>query len=183
MHLQGFAVLSSGLVTLFSLASGAPAFAQARGQSEGQPSLIAQFGNWGVYSGVSKGQKVCFALAQPASSETKPANRPRDPAYLIVSTRPADNIKHELSVIIGYPFKANSEATLQISGAGKFPMQTQSDNAWIKNAAEEPQVMEAMRKGADVVVQGVSGRGTQTTDRFSLKGLSQALDRVAQECR
>jgi len=32
-------------------------------------------------------------------------------------------------------------------------------------------------------VTGESGRGTKSTDRYNLKGLSQALDRVAQECK
>jgi hypothetical protein len=40
-----------------------------------------------------------------------------------------------------------------------------------------------MRKGSEVTVRGESGRGTKTTDRFSLKGVAQALDRAAQECR
>jgi len=40
-----------------------------------------------------------------------------------------------------------------------------------------------MRHSADVVVKGVSAKGTETTDSFSLKGLSQALDRIAQECK
>ena len=34
-----------------------------------------------------------------------------------------------------------------------------------------------------MVVNGESGRGTKTTDSYSLKGLAQALDRVAQECK
>ena len=38
-------------------------------------------------------------------------------------------------------------------------------------------------KGADVTVKGESGRGTKTIDKFSLKGVVQALDRAAQECR
>jgi invasion protein IalB len=62
-------------------------------------------------------------------------------------------------------------------------MYTQNDGAWVKNAAEEARLVEAMRKGADVTVRGESGRGTKTTDVFSLKGISQALDRTAQECR
>ena len=61
-------------------------------------------------------------------------------------------------------------------------MYTQNDGAWVKNAAEEAQMVDAMRKGADLVIKGVSARGTKTTDTFSLKGISQALDRVAQEC-
>jgi hypothetical protein len=40
-----------------------------------------------------------------------------------------------------------------------------------------------MRKSADVVIKGMSAKGTETTDVFSLKGLSQALDRIAQDCR
>ena len=34
-----------------------------------------------------------------------------------------------------------------------------------------------------MIVTGESGRGTKSTDRYALKGLSQALDRVAQECK
>ncbi|MBN8965564.1 MAG: hypothetical protein J0H89_09345 [Rhizobiales bacterium] len=53
----------------------------------------------------------------------------------------------------------------------------------MKNAAEEGRLVEAMRKGADMVVKATTSRGTQTTDTFSLKGATQALDRAAQECK
>jgi hypothetical protein len=147
-----------------------------------QPTLLGQFGDWGAYTAVPGGRKVCFALAKPASSATNPPNRPRDPAFLFVSTRPSEKVRDEVSIIIGYPFRPNSDATVDV-GSASFGLYTQNDGAWIKNAAEEAKMVEAMRKGADAVVKGVSGRGTQTTDTFSLKGLAQALDRVAQECR
>jgi hypothetical protein len=91
-------------------------------------------------------------------------------------------VHNEVSVIIGYNFKPNSEATIEIGGA-KFAMYTQNDGAWIKNAAEESRMLDAMRRGADLVVRGVSARGTQTVDRYHLRGLSQAIDRAANECR
>src|SRR5262249_13141211 len=121
-------------------------------------------------------------IGKPHDSKTNPANRPRDPTYMFVSTRPAENVRNEVSVIIGYSFKPGSDASAEI-GSVKFPMYTQNDGAWIKNAAEEARMVEAMRKGADLVVTGTSARGTQTTDRYSLKGLAQALDRTSQECR
>jgi hypothetical protein len=99
-----------------------------------------------------------------------------------VSTRPSENVRNEISIVIGYPFKPNFEAAVDI-GAQKYAMYTQGDGAWIKNAAEEARMIEAMRKGADMVVTGESGRGTKSTDRYSLKGLAQALDRVAAECK
>jgi hypothetical protein len=40
-----------------------------------------------------------------------------------------------------------------------------------------------MRKGADLTVNGTSGRGTQSTDQYSLKGLAQALDKIEQDCK
>ena len=35
-------------------------------------------------------------------------------------------------------------------------MYTQNDGAWVKNAAEEAQMVETMRKGANMVVKSVS---------------------------
>ena len=147
-----------------------------------EPNLLGQFGTWGAYSAVPNGKKVCFALAKPSSSKTDPPNRPRDPAYAFVSTRPAEKVFNEVSIMIGYALKPGSESTLEVGGA-TYAMYTQGDGLWIKNAAEEERMVEAMRKSADVVIKGMSAKGTETTDVFSLKGLSQALDRIAQDCR
>jgi len=147
-----------------------------------EPTLIGQFGTWGAYTASPNGKKVCFALAKPSSSKTNPPNRPRDPAYAFVSTRPAEKVFNEVSVMIGYALKPGSESTMEVGGAS-YAMYTQGDGIWIKNAAEEERLVEAMRKSADVTVTGVSAKGTTTTDTFSLKGLSQALDRLAQDCR
>ncbi len=147
-----------------------------------EPTLIGQFGSWGAYSATPGGRKICFALAKPSSSKTNPPNRPRDPAYVFVSTRPAEKVSNEVSVSIGYQLKPGSEGSLEV-GSAKYAMYTQGDGLWIKNAAEEAQMVEALKRGADVTVKGVSAKGTETTDVFSLKGLAQALDRVLQDCR
>jgi Invasion associated locus B (IalB) protein len=156
-----------------------PAAAVAGGA---EPTLIGQFGPWGAYTATPNGKKVCFALAKPLSSKTNPPNRPRDPAYAFVSTRPAEKVINEVSVMIGYTLKPGSESTLEVGGA-TYAMYTQGDGLWIKNAAEEERMVDAMRKAPDAVIKGVSAKGTETTDTFSLKGLSQALDRLAQDCR
>jgi hypothetical protein len=147
-----------------------------------EPTLIGQFGTWGAYTATPNGKKVCFALAKPASSKTNPPNRPRDPAYVFVSTRPAEKVTNEVSIMIGYTLKPGSESTLEVGGAS-YAMYSQGDGLWIKNAAEEERMVDAMRKAADVTVKGVSAKGTETIDTFSLKGLAQALDRLAQDCR
>jgi invasion protein IalB len=165
-----------------------PATAQAQAKptaapaGDSQPTLLGQYGDWGAYTATPSGKKVCFTLAKPKTSTTNPPGRARDQAYVFISTRPAESVKNEISVIIGYPFKPSTDATAEV-GPTKFAMYTQSDGAWIKNTTEEARMIDAMRKGSDLTVHGTSGRGTQSVDQFSLKGLSEALAKVEQECK
>ena len=158
-----------------------PASGQPKPAGE-QPALLGQFGDWGAYKASPGGKTVCFALSKPTSAVTEPSGRNRDASYLFVSTRPAEKVKNEFSAIVGYPQKPGAEATAAI-GSTTFAMYTQGDGAWVKNAAEEGQLVDAMRRGADLVVKSESARGTRTTDTYSLKGIGQALDKVAEECR
>jgi hypothetical protein len=146
------------------------------------PNLLAQFGEWGAYTATAGGKKVCFALAKPSKAATTPPNRPRDPPYMFISSRPAEKVKDEVSVIIGYGLKPNADASIDVGGSS-YPMFTQNDGAWIKNPADEARLVDALRKGSDAVVKGTSSRGTSSTDTYPLRGLAQALDRVGQECQ
>ena len=147
-----------------------------------QATLLGQYGDWGAYTASPGGKKVCFALSKPTSAVTSPAGRNRDPSYAFVSTRPAEKVRNEVSVIVGYAQKPGVDASASV-GSTTYVMYTQNDGAWIKNAAEEAQMVDALRKGADLVVKSESTHGTKTTDTYSLKGLGEALDKVAQECK
>jgi len=147
-----------------------------------QAVLLGQFGEWGAYRATPGGKKICFALSKPTSVTSEPSGRTRDAAYAFVSTRPSEKVKNEVSVIVGYPQRAGHDATALI-GTSTYVMYTQNDGAWVKNAAEEGQMIETMRRGSDLVVKSESARGTKTTDTYSLKGIAQALDKVADECR
>ena len=67
-------------------------------------------------------------------------------------------------------------------GGPGFDLVTKGTNAWIKNQAEEPQFVDALKKGSKLIVKAPSLKGNVTTDSYSLAGLSQALDRVEKEC-
>ncbi len=179
--LAGSLMVAAGNAAVAREAKGKPAATPAAASGGAEPTLIGQFGSWGAYTASPGGKKVCFALAKPSSSKTTPPNRPRDPAYAFISTRPSEKVVNEVSVMVGYPLKPGSESAIEVAGSS-FAMYTQGDGIWIKNAAEEERLVEAMRRGAEITVKGVSAKGTASTDVFSLKGLAQALDKVAQAC-
>lgn len=172
--------------TFVMLAAGAVATTASAQPKKPDPTeqavLLGQFGDWGAYKATPGGKKVCFALSKPTSATTDPAGRNRDPSYAFVSTRPAEKVKNEVSVIVGYPQKPGHDAAAVV-GTATYVLYTQNDGAWVKNAAEEAQMVATMRKGSQLVVKSESARNTKTTDTYSLKGIGDALDKVAEECK
>jgi len=143
------------------------------------PTPLKQYDSWATYSYVQSGGKVCYAQTQPSESAPKGVNR--DPAYIFVTNRPKEQVKHEIGIIIGYPFKEGSKAQVKI-GSDTFVLYTKNDGAWVENAADESRLIASMRAGSDMQVSGTSKRGTVTTDTYSLKGISAALKRIDAEC-
>jgi Invasion associated locus B (IalB) protein len=144
-----------------------------------QPTLLGQYDGWGAYWAAPDGRKVCFAAARPNGTQT---NRGRTPAYLFITSRPYEKVKDEVSAIVSFPLKVSAEATAVI-GKKQYALSAQSDGVWIKNQADEPKLIDDMRKGGDLVLKATTDRGLQSTDTFSMKGLAQALDRIARECK
>jgi hypothetical protein len=155
---------------------------KAKDAKTGEPGKAVQlgtFGEWGAYATQGK-PKTCYALAQPKSRE--PASIKRDPAYVFISTRPSENVKSEISVIMGFPMKDGSEATAEI-GDAEYSLIAKGSNAWVKNPAEEGRLIDAMKKGSKLVVKATSAKGKASTDSYSLSGLGQALDKARKECQ
>ncbi|WP_184421388.1 invasion associated locus B family protein [Rhodoblastus sphagnicola] len=144
----------------------------------GKTLRLGTFGEWGAYQTQGK-TKTCYALAKPKSREPKAL--PREAAYVFISTRPAENVKNEISIIMGFPMKDGSEASAEI-GSATFSLLAKGANAWVKNPAEESQFIAAMKKGSKLVVTADSIKGKTTTDTYVLTGLGQALDKVHKEC-
>jgi len=150
-----------------------------KSSDQGKAVQLGTFGEWGAYATQGK-SKTCYALAQPKSREPKSVKR--NPAYIFISTRPAENVKSEISFIMGFPMKDGAEAQAEV-GEATFSLIAKGANAWVKNPAEEGHLIEAMKKGSKLTVKATSTKSKMTTDTYSLSGLGQALDKVRKECR
>jgi hypothetical protein len=141
--------------------------------------VVATFADWSVYTAQTGRSKICYALTQP--KDRAPKNLNRDPAYLFVSFRPAQNIRNEVALVMGFAAKADAPAEAVV-GTASYALLTQAQNAWLKNPAEESQAISTMTKGQNLTVKVQSQRGNQLTDRYSLNGFGQALERARKEC-
>lgn len=143
----------------------------------GTPALLAQYGDWGVY--VNKTAKTCFALTQP--KERQPANVKRGPAYFFVTTRPNEKLVNEISIMTGFALKEDAAVTLEAAGEN-YPLYVKGNGLWIREPANEQKLLAALQQEKEVWLKLTPARGAETNDRYSLTGLTQALERVAKEC-
>ncbi len=149
-----------------------------KGKDGAKPELLGSFGDWNAFSVQGK---TCYALGAP--KERQPKTKVKDTqAYVFISTRPAEGVRNEVAVNLGYQTKDNGNAIADVDG-DMFELVTKGMNAWVKNAAKEKEFVESLKGGTKLVVKASSSKGTSTTDTYSLKGLSDALARVQQECK
>lgn len=152
----------------------------AQAQSGGQATQVSTSGDWSVYTARTGKSKVCYALSQP--KERLPAGLNRDPGYIFVSFRPAENVNGELAIVVGFPTKEDAGGEAVIDST-TFSLLSKGPNVWLKSASEEPAVVAAMQKGQSLQVKVTSGRGNKTTDRYSLSGFTAAVARAKKECQ
>lgn len=141
---------------------------------------IGTYGDWDAWVRTTGGQKECFVVSLPKSSAPKGANRGN--IFVTVTHRPAAKVRNEVNVVIGYPFRDNSTATAAIGGQS-FEMFTRKDSAWLYDSKSDTRMIAAMKKGSRLIVKGVSQRGTNTTDRYSLTGFTRAYNAISQACK
>lgn len=144
------------------------------------PKFVEEHKDWAVYTYKSGGGQVCFIVSEPKSSEPKGANR--DKIFFLVQNRPKDGVKSEVSTIIGYPFKKGSTTTVQVDDKS-FKLYTNGDGAWAESGKLDRQVVAAMKNGKTMSVSGTSWRGTKTKDRYSLAGVTAAMQKIDTMCK
>ncbi len=144
-----------------------------------QANRLGVFESWVAFSYESNKGKVCYIISVPLDSE--PKNVRRGEVFFMITHRPGQSIRNEVMTMIGYNFKTGSEAQIEI-GADAFNMFTNGEGAWVEASQMETNIVEAMKRGAKMVINGTSWRGTRTVDQYSLLGVTAALNKIAEAC-
>ena len=89
-----------------------------------------------------------------------------------------------ISIGAGYNYKEGTDVTLSIGGQNfdLFTHQDTIDTAW-SYAHDENNIIKKMRKGTQMIVKGISTRGTNTKDTYSLYGFTAAYKSALKACK
>jgi len=146
------------------------------------PKAIGAYGDWGAFREEGSAPR-CYIVSPPASTRTSAGGSiRRGAAALSVGIWPDRGIDGQVYVETGFPIDAGAPVTLK-AGSRSFTLLPQGESAWAENAGADAAIITALRGGSAVEVVATSRRGTQVTDRYSLKGFSAALDAARSACR
>lgn len=134
---------------------------------------------WSAWIIKSKNRSVCYVHAEPRKKTGK--YRRRGPTYLQVTNRPSEKIYDEVSVTAGYIYKSKSAVVAEIDGQ-KRKLFTSGGTAWSNNKKDDRILVREMLSGRELVIKGMSSRGTLTTDYYSLIGFTLAYRASAKAC-
>jgi invasion protein IalB len=177
----------------------------------GKPALVASYGDWSVFRSSSGKSRICYTLAQPKTRDPedvkrdpayafiseRPAEGVRNEVSFIMGfevggaagASDAKDKKHadskekkDKAEAKSKKDKAASVAPTATIGEADFELLPKGSDLWVKNAAKESQLIEEMRKGAELKIKAASKKGGVTEDTYSLTGFSQAIDRALKDC-
>jgi invasion protein IalB len=163
---------ASALTLTFVL--GAPLFASA------QTRTVSKFGEWTVYAHDDASGRLCFASTPPRASDP-----PQDTGFkplLYVSAWPRDGVRAEISVKAASPLKPGALSSI-IVDKSTFKLSANGDRAYVLDATDELKLLEAMKKGSNVIVLAQTEQGVMAKDTYSLSGITQALQAITAACK
>lgn len=172
-------MLNNRIICVLAMALTAWA-AGVTGVSAASPQSLGTFGDWSAFSYDDGQGKVCFVISEPKSKKLSRRARRGDVFFMVTHWTSKEKFG-EPSVIIGYPFKETYQPKIRV-GSDRFSMKVNGDGAWIEDNSDERKLIEAMKGGITMVVQGMSSRGTRSTDRYSLRGVTDALEKIDDAC-
>ncbi len=152
------------------------ALAVAPAATAAEIDTLGVFRAWSAYRTSADGKPLCYMVGEPRKAEGKYARRGK--IYAFVTHRPAAKRLDEVSFDAGYTYKDGSDIKVGI-GDKSFTLTPHQNTAW---ATDDKSMIAAMKAGTTMVVRGVSSRGTNTKDTYSLLGFTAAYRAISKAC-
>lgn len=144
------------------------------------PKLLGKYGDWSAYTYKENGKNVCYMASTPKRDEGKYTQR--GDIYAVVTHRPGEKSFDVVNFVAGYTYKKGSKVEIKIGKETFNNIFTDADKAWTLTEKDDQALVAAMKRGQRMIVKGVSSRGTQTKDTYSLSGFTRAYKVISAKC-
>lgn len=141
---------------------------------------LGTFNTWSAMTFNEDDKTVCMMWSQPEKAEGD--YKKRGEIFVFVTHRPGDQEMNKVSFETGYTFKESSEVRVIIDGT-TYTLYTDGSTAWSSDVEDDLRMVNAMRAGRTMIMEGVSSRGTETKDTYSLSGFTAAHNAINKACR
>ena len=146
-----------------------------------QPEVISTEKDWGVYRHQSDAGRICFISSEPKKKRGNYDRDNRDETRVYVSHGPGKADRNVVQILAGYKYKKQSEVSVTIDGK-TAKLFTLEDRAWAMSPEDDQQLIRQMKAGNKLVIKGISSRGNETIDEYSLSGFTAAKNKLDKLC-
>ena len=138
-------------------------------------SISLEKGKWSFV----KEEDWCYIVSYPLRSDL-PETKKRGENYILVY-KIIGSEENIIQIEAGYKYNLDKKINVKIDNANYIFYSTEDSNetAWTN---DDNKVIFAMKKGLELTLTGESARGTTTNDVYTLKGFTNAVNQLNQDC-
>ena len=138
-------------------------------------SLSIEKGKWSFV----KDEDWCYVGSSPIKSDL-PETKKRGDNYILVY-KIIGSEENIIQVEAGYNYNLEKKINVKIDNTNYdfYSTEDSSETAWTN---DDNKVIYAMKKGLELTLTGESTRGTITNDIYTLKGFTNAINKLNEDC-
>ena len=138
-------------------------------------SMSLEKGKWSFV----KDNDWCYIGSSPIKSDL-PDTKKRGENYILVY-KIIGSEENIIQIEAGYKYNLDKKINVKIDNANYdfYSTEDSSETAWTN---DDKKVIYAMKKGLELTLTGESARGTTTNDVYTLKGFTNAVNQLNQDC-
>ena len=138
-------------------------------------SMSLEKGKWSFV----KENDWCYIGSSPIESDL-PETKKRGENYILVY-KIIGSEENIIQIEAGYKYNLDKNINVKIDNANYdfYSTEDSSETAWTN---DDKKVIYAMKKGLELTLTGESARGTITNDVYTLKGFTNAVNQLNQDC-
>ena len=138
-------------------------------------SMSLEKGKWSFV----KDNDWCYIGSSPINSDL-PDTKKRGENYILVY-KIIGSEENIIQIEAGYKYNLDKKINVKIDNANYdfYSTEDSSETAWTN---DDKKVIYAMKKGLELTLTGESARGTITNDVYTLKGFTNAVNQLNQDC-